>query len=606
MAKKGLFVGMLAKVTIVTLALTLGMVLAGCAPASDSSSSSDAALSASATTIKGVAVASLGIPNATLGLENPGAVTISTGKAANTTNATTFVTSFAKSNAAATVKVVKYASSVSGTYAGSFAADAAYNGTDAITTGDFFVIEVTAEDGSTVRYYKIVVTVAANNVATLSAGQVKGAAVSNFGTPNTTLGSETAGAVVISTAQASGAAATSFTATSPDAAITKVVKYATSDATTNFESTDTAYNNEAITDNDFFIIKVTAEDTTTKQYYKVVVTVSANILGGTASITGGSTPPQVGETLTANTGGITGSSSLLYQWVRNNGSDADISGAASATYALAAADIGYTIKVKITASDAAGVITSPATAVVVKAAFAGTAPTVTTSVPTGAQVKIESAASTGLESGKTKLTFTVASSPANAYSALEYILIAGTPATSATGIALPGTSGVQSSDLPAGSNQKVWIRVKETPTNLASAWVEGPAAVFAKTLVLTGISATVFGYASEGGGIGVFPVGTTPQQALAQTGIVAGAGLEQEDVVVSPTPPASGPYTITIPLYTVDDEPGDERWTGSGPYDIYVMLDDGETEHYYKASSVNFSSATTTVPFGSASAITLP
>jgi len=56
-------------------------------------------------------------------------------------------------------------------------------------------------------------------------------------------------------------------------ASSKVVKYAHGDSADNFE-TDTAYDNEAITDKDFFIIKMTAQDPAVSAlYYKVVVTI---------------------------------------------------------------------------------------------------------------------------------------------------------------------------------------------------------------------------------------------------------------------------------------------------------------------------------------------
>jgi hypothetical protein len=73
-----------------------------------------------------------------------------------------------------------------------------------------------------------------------------------------------------------------------------------------------------------------------------------------------------------------------------------------------------------------------------------------------------------------------------------------------------------------------------------------------KTLVITGIPAEVYGYASSGGQIGgigeigIFPVGTTAEQALNWTRIVAGANLHDADVSSS-----SGSYTITIPLYNI-------------------------------------------------------
>ena len=65
---------------------------------------------------------------------------------------------------------------------------------------------------------------------------------------------------------------------------------------------------------------------------------------------------QVGETLTANTSGIADADGLddvsfTYQWLAD---DSDISGATNATYTLAAADEGKTIKVEVTFTDDAG------------------------------------------------------------------------------------------------------------------------------------------------------------------------------------------------------------------------------------------------------------
>jgi hypothetical protein len=50
-------------------------------------------------------------------------------------------------------------------------------------------------------------------------------------------------------------------------------------------------------------------------------------------------------------------------------------------------------------------------------------------------------------------------------------------------------------------------------------------------------------------------------------------------------------YTLSIPLYNPD---GNAKWTGNGVYDIYVHIEGVDT---YKASSINFSSANTTVLF---------
>ena len=69
---------------------------------------------------------------------------------------------------------------------------------------------------------------------------------------------------------------------------------------------------------------------------------------------------QVGETLTADTSGISDSDGITsvsysYQWIRNDGtSDADISGATDSTYTLVAADEGKTVKVRVSFTDDAG------------------------------------------------------------------------------------------------------------------------------------------------------------------------------------------------------------------------------------------------------------
>ena len=68
---------------------------------------------------------------------------------------------------------------------------------------------------------------------------------------------------------------------------------------------------------------------------------------------------QVGRVLTADTGGIMdadglGSVSYSYQWIRVDGSEADIAGATSRTYTLVPADEGKTLKVRVAFTDDAG------------------------------------------------------------------------------------------------------------------------------------------------------------------------------------------------------------------------------------------------------------
>ena len=111
-------------------------------------------------------------------------------------------------------------------------------------------------------------------------------------------------------------------------------------------------------------------ETRTSAATATVAAAANNPETGVPTITG---TAQVGETLTAVTTGIMDadgltSPSYTYQWIRVNGTDADISGATSSTYTLVAADLGTTIKVKVSFTDDASnaeTRTSAATATVV-------------------------------------------------------------------------------------------------------------------------------------------------------------------------------------------------------------------------------------------------
>ena len=93
---------------------------------------------------------------------------------------------------------------------------------------------------------------------------------------------------------------------------------------------------------------------------------------GAPTITG---TAQVGQTLTASITGIADANGLtsatyMYQWIRANGTEANITSANSSTYALVAADLGKTIKVKVSFTDDASnteTLTSAATATVTAA-----------------------------------------------------------------------------------------------------------------------------------------------------------------------------------------------------------------------------------------------
>ena len=132
--------------------------------------------------------------------------------------------------------------------------------------------------------------------------------------------------------------------------------------------------------------------------YGVTVTRAPNTPAtGAPTISG---TAQVGETLTADTSSISDEDGLddatfSYQWIANDGtSDADISGATGATYALTDAEEGSAIKVKVSFTDDAGneeSLTSAATAAVVAAAntAATGAPTISGTAQVGETLTAE-------------------------------------------------------------------------------------------------------------------------------------------------------------------------------------------------------------------------
>jgi uncharacterized repeat protein (TIGR02543 family) len=248
--------------------------------------SNDATLS-NTSTIKGQ-VPTLGVPNASLGSETAGTLTLTTAQATGSA-ATTFVLS----NSSATItKIVKF---TAGSQASDFETETAFsNGSTAqITTGDFFVIQVTAGDGS-VRYTRVNVTVN-SNVATLSNTSVIKGQAPTFGTPNATLGNETPGTLTLTTTQATGASATTFVLTNSSATINKIVKFASGTSVSTFDNA-TAFSNGStaqITTGDFFVIKVTAADGTVN-FTRVNVTVNSNVASFSAFNFSQLTPSVIG------------------------------------------------------------------------------------------------------------------------------------------------------------------------------------------------------------------------------------------------------------------------------------------------------------------------
>jgi hypothetical protein len=136
------------------------------------------------------------------------------------------------------------------------------------------------------------------------------------------------------------------------------------------------------------------------------VTAAAPVNTAVPAITG---TAKDGQTLTSTTGTWTGTTTLTYarQWRRCDSAGAncaDISGATATTYVLAAADVGTTIRVVLTASNSAGnaSATSTATAAVTAAAPANSAlPAITGTAKEGQLLS----ASTGTWTGSATIAY---------------------------------------------------------------------------------------------------------------------------------------------------------------------------------------------------------
>jgi hypothetical protein len=103
----------------------------------------------------------LGTPGTGPGDVTRGSVTISPTQAADTSNTGSFVTSFIKNNANATVLTTRKAPT--GTLLSSVNSSFNYNGTSAINDGDFFVVIVLSQDSASYNYYVIDVIVGVSN-----------------------------------------------------------------------------------------------------------------------------------------------------------------------------------------------------------------------------------------------------------------------------------------------------------------------------------------------------------------------------------------------------------------------------------------------------------
>jgi CO dehydrogenase/acetyl-CoA synthase epsilon subunit len=165
-----------------------------------------------------------------------------------------------------------------------------------------------------------------------------------------------------------------------------------------------------------------------------------------------------------------------------------------------------------------------------------------------------------------------------------YITLSGSTVTAY--LTVPNTSGWWTGsgtyDVYLTVNYSTYYRAQSVSFTSASTSVSQSAfsEVSFKTLVITNTSS-----ADQSGNIqiGIFPVGTTLQTALDQTGIVAEA--DSGTITVSGN---SATALLSVPGTS-------NRWTGSGTYDIYLIVNNST---YYRAQSVSFTSASTEVARG--------
>lgn len=109
---------------------------------------------------------------------------------------------------------------------------------------------------------------------------IKGELILNLGSPSEEINSVVAGLVTLSYEAANNIAnlepyKTIFDININDVTI-KVVKYSVGESTDNFDD-DLAYENEAILDQDFFIIRITNNLENNSIYYKIIVTVNPRV-----------------------------------------------------------------------------------------------------------------------------------------------------------------------------------------------------------------------------------------------------------------------------------------------------------------------------------------
>lgn len=252
-----------------------------------------------ASKVKGV-TATLGTPSGYGG--NPkGSVNLTASQAADTSNSGNFVTEFIPTDSQASVVVALYPNATNGMgNPANFPGSYTYNGTDALSNNQLFVIKVTQADNMAYQYYEVAVRIVSTD-ATLS--------FANSRLKSVTPGSATAFDDIAQLATSSNRASISLTSTQASStfgdqntyfsgagnnATTTAKKFASSISSLDsnaFSAATTVTRFTAITNGDYIVVKVTAEDATTTKYYGYTVTVGSS--------GGGSSPSPSTPTLSA-------------------------------------------------------------------------------------------------------------------------------------------------------------------------------------------------------------------------------------------------------------------------------------------------------------------
>ena len=332
-------------------------------------------------------------------------------------------------------------------------------------------------------------------------------------------------------------------------------------------------------------VKVTASDGnggSVSGEFDIMVSAAANTPAtGAPAITG---TAQVGQTLTAVTTGIMDADGLtsvnyMYQWIRVDGTDADISGATSITYTLVGADQGKTIKVTVSFTDDASnpeTLTSTATAAV--AAAANTPATGAPAITGAAQV------------GQTLTAGTTAIMDANGLNSVNYMYQWIRVATDNTETNI--ASATASTYTLVAADQGTTIKVKvsftddasnaETLTSAATAAVaaavpNNPPAFSADTaarsvaentaagqnvgaaLTATDADSDTLTYTLEGADAASFDIVSTSGQIQTRTGVTYNHEAQSTYTVIVKADDSNGgtdTVTVTITVTDVAEPPG--------------------------------------------------